>query len=84
MQLFEVNKGIATYDIVLNLFPAKPGLFLPNAYIVRRDSSGDLTHIKAKALMNTLQSFGIGMSTFREKLLEVVALLQVKVLEEKI
>jgi len=83
MQLFQSNTPVATYEIVLNLYEFSQGLYLPTAYIVRRDKVGDLTHLKAKALESTLPSYGFNESPFRKKLLEIVEKLQPKSLETK-
>lgn len=83
MQLFPSNTPVATYEIVLNLYEITTGLFLPTAYVVRRDKVGDLTHLKARAYENTIESYGIGSTPFRKKLLEGVAKLQTKALEVK-
>ena len=71
MQLFSSDTSVATYEIVLNLSPATQGLFLPTAYIVRRDAAGDLTHIKAKALENTIASYGFSATPERKQFLEL-------------
>ncbi|MFT4759268.1 MAG: hypothetical protein ACI9XO_000751 [Paraglaciecola sp.] len=83
MQLFPSNTPVATYEIVLNLYEITTGLFLPTAYVVRRDKVGDLTHLKARAHENTVESYGIGLTPLRKKTLEYVAKLQTKALEVK-
>ena len=83
MQLFPSSTPVATYEIVLNLYEITTGLFLPTAYVVRRDKVGDLTHLKARAYENTVESYGIALTPFRKKALDIVARLQPKALEIK-
>ena len=72
MQLFKPEEKINRFVIVYNLTQIAEGLFVPVAYIVKKDRDGNLSQILKKALPKTIQSYGIEPSPTTEKLFEII------------
>ena len=70
-------------EVVYNLFEFGQGLFLPNAFVVTVDNHGSFAHIRQKALPNTIEGFGLELDPVREKLFQIIDLLQPAALEGK-
>ncbi|KAA3635677.1 MAG: ATP-dependent helicase [Bacteroidetes bacterium] len=70
-------------EVVYNLYEIDQGLFLPNAFIVTVDKQGMFAHIRQKALAHTIEGFGLTIDAVREKLLQIIDLLQPAALEGK-
>ncbi len=83
MQLFSRGTAQAEHEVIYDLYEAVEGLYLPMAYIVSKDQSGLLAHIRQKALPQTISGFGLELGTTRERLFAIVGKLQPKALEER-
>lgn len=70
-------------EVVYNLFEFDQGLFLPNAFVVTLDKQGIFAHIRQKALLHTVEGFGLTIDPVREKLFKIIELLQPDSLEGK-
>lgn len=70
-------------DVVYNLFEFDQGLFLPNAFVVTVDKQGMFAHIRQKALLHTIEGFGLSLDEIRSKLFQIIELLQPASLEGK-
>ncbi len=70
-------------EVVYNLYEFDQGLFLPNAFIVTVDKQGMFAHIRQKALVHTIEGFGLPIDPVREKLIQIIDLLQPAALEGK-
>ncbi len=62
------------FEIVYNIFPfaAEQGLFLLNAFIVKKDKMGELAHIQQRATPQTIESFGEPLQDFHLKILDML------------
>jgi superfamily II DNA or RNA helicase len=67
--------------VVYNFFELLPGLFSVNAFFVKRDASGVLTHIIQKATAPQLEAFPVPQQEIHQRLLRTVDQIQVKGLE---
>ncbi|MCG8332155.1 MAG: DEAD/DEAH box helicase [Chitinophagales bacterium] len=83
MQLFKTEAQRGVFDIFYDLAPYTEKLYLPTAYIASKDRDGYLAHIRQKALPETIKSFGIPTNAVRDRLFEIIELLQPKELESK-
>lgn len=68
-------------DVVYNLYEFDQGLFLPNAFVVTLDKQGLFAHIRQKALVNTIEGFGLELNKVREKIFNLIEMLQPQSLE---
>ncbi|MCO6491296.1 MAG: DEAD/DEAH box helicase [Phaeodactylibacter sp.] len=83
MQLFTEKQKQAELEVVYDLYPAAQDLFLPMAYIVSKDRSGQLAHILQKALPETVEAVGLPLHPVQERLFQIVEKLQPKALEKR-
>ena len=69
--------------IVYNLYELEEGIYLPNAYVVKQEADGTLTHMVQKATLATLAGLGLKPSATEKILLELIEQLQPPALEKK-
>lgn len=72
------------FEIVYNIFPlvAEQGLFLLNAFIVKKDKMGELAHIQQRATPQTIESFGEPLPDYHLRLLDLLEELGPKHLQD--
>ena len=71
------------FEVVYNLAETAEGLFIPSAFIVSRDKSGLLAHIKQKATPDTIGHFHLALDDTRRTLFALIEEAQPKALESK-
>lgn len=69
--------------IVYNLYELEEGIFLPNAYVVKQEADGVLTHMVQKATLTTLPGLGLKPTSNEKNLLDLIEQLQPAALEKK-
>ncbi len=72
-----------TFQIVFNLYPATPTLFLPSANVVQRSKDGQLSHIVQRATPATVGAYQLNPSEVEFRLFDLIETLQPKALEAK-
>lgn len=72
-----------THDVVYNLTALAEELYVPEAFIVSRDRDGYLTHIRQKALTDTIGSFDLELDPVRSQLFTIIEELRPKALEKR-
>lgn len=70
-------------EIVFNLSEWAEGIYLPEAFIVKKEADGALTHLMQKATPATLPPLGITPDADQKKLLDLIDLLQPAALEQR-
>jgi len=60
------------YNLVLNFFLQEGEIYLPDAYIVTMDKDGSLAHVKQKAFLHTIESFGISVTESSKKMFGLI------------
>lgn len=70
-------------EIVFNLYEWAEGIYLPEAYIVKKDADGTLTHLVQKATTATLSPLGLQPDADQQKLLDWIEQLQPTALEHR-
>ncbi len=70
-------------QIAFNLYPFSDTLLLPSANLVDSDAGGHLTHLKGRATLLTIPSYGIPITPVIRQLLDIVDMLTPKNLEAK-
>lgn len=76
-------KTSTPFAIVYNLYPFQEGLFLPNAYVVKKDRAGLLAHIQQRATEETIGAYQLELTPLRKRLFGLQELLSPKYLAEK-
>ncbi len=76
------SESSQTASVVYNLFELLPGLYSVNAFFVKREPNGELTHILQKAAPQFLESFGIAHPEQHRRLLGISEQIQLKGLEQ--
>lgn len=71
------------FEIVYNLYPFQDDIFLPNAYVVKKDRDGMLAHLQQQATPETIGAYQLENEAIRQKLFGLQDLLQPKVLAQK-
>jgi superfamily II DNA or RNA helicase len=71
------------YNLVLNFYLQDGDIYLPDAYIVTMDKDGSLAHVKQKAFLHTVESFGIEVIPHFHKLFGLIELLTEEVIVER-
>ncbi len=77
------KKESKVYDVVYNLYPFSPDLYLVNAFVVSKDKDGYLAHIKQKANKSTIEAYGVELTGVRSRLFEIIDRLQPPTLADK-
>ncbi|HLP96174.1 MAG TPA: DEAD/DEAH box helicase [Saprospiraceae bacterium] len=72
-----------TFQIVFNLYPATPTLFLPSANVVQRSKDGQLSHIVQRATPATVGAYQLTPTEVEFRLFDLIETLQPKALEAK-
>jgi len=72
------------FEIVYNIFPfaAEHGLYLLNAFIVKKDKMGELAHIQQRATRLTVESYGEPLPEVYLKVLDMLEELSPKYLQD--
>ena len=72
------------FEIVYNIFPfaAEHGLYLLNAFIVKKDKMGELAHIQQRATRLTVESYGEPLPEVHMKVLDMLEYLSPKYLQD--
>ena len=83
MQLFPGSKTAQRFVIVYNLYEFDEGLYLPNAYVVTKDSRDELIHIRHKASEQTINGFEIELTPLRKRLFDLIKGLDPKTLQDR-
>ena len=71
------------FFIVFNIYPIAPDVFLPNAYIVKKNADGKAGYIQQKATSETVPSFNLNLSTEILELIKLTEQLQEQLLAKK-
>jgi non-specific serine/threonine protein kinase len=71
------------FQIVFNLYPVTGQILLPNAFIVKVDKDGGLSHVMQKANPSTLNAYQLESNTQWEHLFRITESLSPKSLETK-
>jgi non-specific serine/threonine protein kinase len=72
-----------SHQIVFNLYPFSETLYLPSAYIVEADESGQLKYLVQRATVAIAASYQLGTNSVVSRLLGIVEALEPKSLEAK-
>ncbi|MCC7466472.1 MAG: ATP-dependent helicase, partial [Saprospiraceae bacterium] len=72
-----------TFQIVFNLYPATPTLFLPSANVVQLSRDGQFSHIAQRATPATIGAYNLVPTDDELRLFDLIDTLQPKALEAK-